>query len=171
MKSKFFQKVGQLWCVGLLLFVLRLVQNLTGFEPDTGLSLPSLPGTILALCLVILALWEILRSRKLDKTTASFSKRFSTPQKELPFLTAGCFMLIAGGGLMALSRFGDAAGVAALAAGAMAAVSGGAILVFVRTMRSGTPVSVAPLLPAMFFGVFLVLAIYLPAASDPVLAR
>ena len=29
----------------------------------------------------------------------------------------------------------------------------------------------APLLPALFFGVFLVLAIYLPAASDPVLAR
>ena len=31
--------------------------------------------------------------------------------------------------------------------------------------------AVAPVLPAMFFGVFLVLAVYLPAADDPVLAR
>ena len=53
----------------------------------------------------------------------------------------------------------------------MGAVSGGGILFLVRTMRSGGQLSVAPLLPAMFFGVFLVLAVYLPAADDPVLAR
>lgn len=171
MKSIFFRQAGRLWFEGLLLFALRLTQNLTGFDPDTGLSLPSLAGVILVVLLAADVLYELLECRRLDKTRAGFSQRFAAPQKEVPFLAVGCFLLIAGGGLTALSGAGGASGVAALAAGVMAIVSGGGILFLVRSMRSGGAVSVAPVLPAMFFGVFLVLAIYLPAADDPVLAR
>lgn len=70
MKLNFFRRVGQPWCVGLVLLVLRLVQNLTGFDPDTGLSLPSLPGVILVALLAADALYEILRSFRMDKTRA-----------------------------------------------------------------------------------------------------
>ena len=61
--------------------------------------------------------------------------------------------------------------MAAIAAGVLAVISGGALLYLARAMRTGAAVTVAPVLPAMFFGVFLVLAVYLPAADDPVLAR
>lgn len=171
MKSAFWRRVGRLWCAGLLLFALRLWQDLTGFDPDTGLSLPSVPGAALVVCLVLLALLEILLAFRLDKVRAGFARRFAVPDREVPVLTVGCFMLIAGGALLAVSGGSQAAGVAGVVAGLMGAVSGGGILFLVRTMRSGGQLSVAPLLPAMFFGVFLVLAIYLPAADDPVLAR
>lgn len=171
MKSAFWRRVGRLWCAGLLLFALRLWQDLTGFDPDTGLSLPSVPGAALVVCLVLLALLEILLAFRLDKVRAGFARRFSVPDREVPVLTVGCFMLIAGGALLAVSGGSQAAGVAGIVAGLMGAVSGGGILFLVRTMRSGGQLSVAPLLPAMFFGVFLVLAVYLPAADDPVLAR
>lgn len=171
MKSAFWRRVGRLWCAGLLLFALRLWQDLTGFDPDTGLSLPSVPGAALVVCLVLLALLEILLAFRLDKVRAGFARRFAVPDREVPVLTVGCFMLIAGGALLAVSGGSQAAGVAGVVAGLMGAVSGGGILFLVRTMRSGGQLSVAPLLPAMFFGVFLVLAVYLPAADDPVLAR
>ena len=171
MKSGFWRRAGRLWCAGLLLFALRLWQNLTGFDQNTGLSQASLPGTILVAGLLVLAAAEILLALRLDKTKASFSRRFAVPDREIPFLTVGCFLLIAGGGLLAVSSFGQVSGVASMVAGIMAAVSGGCLLALVRTMRSGSCVSVTPLLPAMFFGVFLVLAVYLPAADDPVLAR
>lgn len=171
MKSVFFRRVGLLWCVGLLLFALRLIQNLTGFDPDTGLSLPSLPGVLLVVVLAAEAFYEVLRCFRLDKIRADFSRRFAPPEKEVPFLAAGCFLLMGGGALTAVSADGGAAGMAAIAAGVLAVVSGGALLYLARAMRSGGAVTVAPVLPAMFFGVFLVLAVYLPAADDPVLAR
>ena len=171
MNSNFFQRIGRLWCGGLLLFALRLAQNCTGFDPDTGLSLPSLPGVLLVVFLAVDAVYEILHSFRLDRTRAGFSRRFTSPEKEVPFLAAGCFLLMAGGGLTVVSDGEGAAGMAAIAAGVLAVISGGSLLYLVRTMRSNGAVSVTPVLPAMFFGVFLVLAVYLPAADDPVLAR
>lgn len=173
MKHTLLLRAGRLWCAGLVLFLLRLVQNMTGFDPETGLSLPSLPGTALVVCLALLVVWELLRIRKLDKTKAPFSRRFAAPDKETAFLAAGSLLLVAGGLLMAMSGFGSGGGegVAAIAAGVTGAVSGGCILMLGKQMRDGGEVTVGPLLPAMFFGVFLVLAIYLPAADDPVLAR
>lgn len=173
MKYRLLLRAGRLWCAGLVLFFLRLVQNLTGFDPETGLSLPSLPGTALVACLALLALWELFLVRKLDKAKAPFARRFAAPDKETAFLAAGSLLLVAGGLLMALSGLGSGGGegVAAIAAGLTGAVSGCCILLLGRQMRAGGEVTVGPLLPAMFFGVFLVLAVYLPAADDPVLAR
>ena len=169
--SDVWRRVGRLWAAGLVLFALRLAQNFTGFDPDTGLSRPSLAGVLLAVLLAAAAVYELLRSRRLDRTRAPFTRRFAPPEREVPLLAAGCFLLIAGGGLTAAAGGSGAAGLAAVAAGALAVVSGGALLYLVRTMRTGGQPTVAPLLPAMFFGVFWVLAVYLPAAADPVLAR
>ena len=171
MKSNFLRRAGRLWFEGLLLLFLRLVQNRTGFDPNTGLSLPSLPGVQLVVLLAADAIYEILNCLRLDKVRADFSRRFDPPEKEVPFLAAGCFLLMGGGALTAVSGGDGAAGMAAIAAGVLAVISGGALLYLARAMRTGAAVTVAPVLPAMFFGVFLVLAVYLPAADDPVLAR
>ena len=171
-RSNFFRRAGRLWCVGLVLFALRLTQNLTGFDPDTGLSLPSLPGVLLVVLLAADLIYEILLCLRLDKTRASFSRRFAPPQGEKPLLAAGSLLMVAGGLLLAASGMsGGAEGVAAMAAGVIGAVSGGCALLLARQMGRGGEVSLSLLLPAMFFGVFLVLAVYLPAADDPVLAR
>lgn len=171
MKSNFLRRAGRLWFEGFLLLALRLVQNRTGFDPNTGLSLPSLPGVQLVVLLAADAIYEILNCLRLDKVRADFSRRFDPPEKEVPFLAAGCFLLMGGGALTAVSGGDGAAGMAAIAAGVLAVISGGALLYLARAMRTGAAVTVAPVLPAMFFGVFLVLAVYLPAADDPVLAR
>ena len=171
MKSNFLRRAGRLWFEGLLLLFLRLVQNRTGFDPNTGLSLPSLPGVQLVVLLAADAIYEILNCLRLDKVRADFSRRFDPPEKEVPFLAAGCFLLMGGGALTAVSGGDGAAGMAAIAGGVLAVISGGALLYLARAMRTGAAVTVAPVLPAMFFGVFLVLAVYLPAADDPVLAR
>ena len=62
-------------------------------------------------------------------------------------------------------------GVAAMAAGGLAVAAGGGFILLTRQVRRGDTLTVFPLLPAMFFSVFFVLAVYLPEESDPVLSR
>ena len=67
-----------------------------------------------------------------------------------------------------------AAGAAAcvcLLASAAAVAAGGGFILLTRQVRRGDTLTVFPLLPAMFFSVFFVLAVYLPEESDPVLSR
>jgi len=45
------------------------------------------------------------------------------------------------------------------------------LFLLIRQLRAGDEPSLTAALPLMFFGVFLVLAIYLPFASDPILER
>ncbi len=61
--------------------------------------------------------------------------------------------------------------MAAMAAGILAVAAAGGFLLLVRQLRAGGTAGVLPLLPAMFFAVFFVLTVYLPAGADPVLAR
>ena len=44
MKTAYYT-LARLWGAGAVLFCLRLVQNRTGFDPETGLALPSAAGT------------------------------------------------------------------------------------------------------------------------------
>lgn len=55
--------------------------------------------------------------------------------------------------------------------GLLSLASGAGMVLLVRQARSGDAPGVTPALPAMFLGVFLVLEVYLPSSSDPVLAR
>lgn len=170
MTNTFWYRGPRLWVQGLLLFALRLAQLRTGFDHQTGLSTPSLAGTLLAVMLGVCALAELLLCLRLPREKVSFAEQFSPVERTMPVLVAGSFLLAAGGALLAAGAIPERA-VAAMVTGALAVTAGGGFLLLLRQIRSGGELSVFPLLPAMFFAVFLVLTMYLPAAADPVLAR
>ena len=168
--SRFWRRAGRIWVQGLLLFCLRLAQDRTGFDPETGLSVPNVPGKVLAACLILCAVLEAALCLRLPKEKGSYAGQFAPPEGETPLLALGSLLLAAGGLLTGvpalLSR--DLAGAAA---GALALASGGGFLLLARKVRAGEAPSLTPVLPSLFFGVAFVLTVYLPAGSDPVLAR
>ena len=156
MMNTFWYRGPRLWVQGLLLFALRLAQLRTGFDSETGLAVASLPGTLLAALLAVCAAAELVLCLRLPGEKAAFDVQFARPERAVPCLVAGSFLLAAGGALLLASAL-PARGV------------GGLLLV--RQLRAGGTAGVLPLLPAMFFAVFFVLTVYLPAGADPVLAR
>ncbi len=148
---KQWRQTGLWWCVGLALMALRLLHNRFGFDSSTGLSVPCWQRPALVAGLVLTAAGSVLLHWRLPRTKAAFGDAFALPERETALLAAGSLLLAAGGGLVAVRSALERGGAAALAAGALALA--------------------AALLPAMFFSVFFVLAVYLPAADDPVLAR
>ena len=161
MMNTFWYRGPRLWVQGLLLFALRLAQLRTGFDSETGLAVASLPGTLLAALLAVCAAAELVLCLRLPGEKAAFDVQFARPERAVPCLVAGSFLLAAGGALLLAS--------ALPARGAVAAAGG--FLLLVRQLRAGGTAGVLPLLPAMFFAVFFVLTVYLPAGADPVLAR
>ena len=170
MMSTFWFRGPRLWAQGILLFALRLAQLRTGFDSETGLALASLPGTLLAALLAVCAAAELVLCLRLPGEKAAFDVQFARPERAVPCLVAGSFLLAAGGALLLVSAL-PARGVAAMAAGILAVAAAGGFLLLVRQLRAGGTAGVLPLLPAMFFAVFFVLTVYLPAGADPVLAR
>ncbi len=164
-------RIGRLWCAGAVLLVLRLLQNQTGFEAATGLSKSSVPGTLLPVLLVICAAAELILCFRLPKRSADFTDLFAPPnQQQLTAAVLGSFLLVAGGALMAVNAFlhGE---IAAGAAGLLAIAAGAGLVILNRQIRAKAEISFVPLLPLMFFGVFFVLAVYLPLEDDPVFPR
>ena len=170
MMNTFWYRGPRLWVQGLLLFALRLAQLRTGFDSETGLAVASLPGTLLAALLAVCAAAELVLCLRLPGEKAAFDVQFARPERAVPCLVAGSFLL-AGGGALLLASALPARGVAARAAGILAVAAAGGFLLLVRQLRAGGTAGVLPLLPAMFFAVFFVLTVYLPAGADPVLAR
>ena len=170
MMNTFWYRGPRLWVQGLLLFALRLAQLRTGFDSETGLAVASLPGTLLAALLAVCAAAELVLCLRLPGEKAAFDVQFARPERAVPCLVAGSFLLAAGGALLLVSAL-PARGVAAMAAGILAVAAAGGFLLLVRQLRAGGTAGVLPLLPAMFFAVFFVLTVYLPAGADPVLAR
>ena len=170
MMNTFWYRGPRLWVQGLLLFALRLAQLRTGFDSETGLAVASLPGTLLAALLAVCAAAELVLCLRLPGEKAAFDVQFARPERAVPCLVAGSFLLAAGGALLLVSAL-PARGVAANAARIMAVAPAGGFLLLVRQLRAGGTAGVLPLLPAMFFAVFFVLTVYLPAGADPVLAR
>lgn len=168
--KRFFLRAGRLWCMGLVLFLLRLVQNRTGFDPVTGLSLPCLPGTLLVAGLVLCAIAELVLFLRLPKTKTSFACQFAPPEKETSLAAAGSLLLACGGVLLAVTALPQRE-IAGIAAGVLAAAAGAGLLLLFKKFRAGEEPAVSMMLPALFFSVVFVLAVYLPAESDPVLAR
>ena len=170
MMNTFWYRGPRLWVQGLLLFALRLAQLRTGFDSETGLAVASLPGTLLAALRAVCAAAELVLCLRLPGEKAAFDVQFARPERAVPCLVAGSFLLAAGGALLLVSAL-PARGVAARAAGSLAVAAAGGFLLLVRQLRAGGTAGVLPLLPAMFFAVFFVLTVYLPAGADPVLAR
>ncbi len=175
MKKQALLRAGRLWLEGLALFALRLVQLRTGFDPVTGLSLPSLAGNCLWIgLLACLALEALLCLRRPRGRKRSWACCFDAPEgPAVGGLAAGSFLLIAGGGLLlasALPPQGTAA-VTAAAAGALGIAGGAGLLLLARGLRRGEASSVFPLLPVMFFSVLFLMSIYFPEEGNPVLQR
>lgn len=170
MKASFLKTVGRLWLGGGLMLVLRAAQNRVGFDSE-GLAVPNLPGTLLIGCVVAVFLLEFALTFRLSKAIVPFSEHFAPPEKSLMAGVCGCMLLIFGGGLLVMETLQTGFSVAPMVAGVLGVLSGMGLLPFLRQMKAGEADSVLPLLPLLFFGVFLVLAIYLSADGDPVLAR
>lgn len=168
--KRFFLRAGRLWCAGLALFLLRLAQNRTGFDPATGLALPSLAGTALAAAVAACAAVEFILFLRLPKGKAAYAGQFAPPEREtLPAAAGG--LLLAGGGVLLILGALPSWTLVDLGTGLLGAAAGAGFLLLVRKARAGEELTVAPLLPPLFFSVCFLLTIYLPAESDPVLAR
>lgn len=175
MMTSFWRRTGHALAAGLLLLFLRLAQVKTGFDPATGLSLPSVPGTVLAVCLAFCLAAEPLLHRRASRAHVPLENALAPIGKTLAPLVAGAMLLAAGGGLLAVSSLlrEEGASIPGTVTGLLALASGAGLVALARALlhpQEGS-VSAAPLLPALFFGVFLVLAVYLPSSTDPVLAR
>ena len=89
-------------------FLLRLLQNRTGFEPDTGLPIPgNLPGLVLIALLGLLAAAMCVLAGKLPKEQdpgPAFPDDFSTTEPKLLMLPVMGVLLIALSGLADLAQ-------------------------------------------------------------------
>lgn len=172
MKNSLYFKGLRLWVEGLLLLALRWAQLKSGFDPETGLSLRSVPGLVLAAVLILLIIAEAALCFRMRRGKYSYDGAFRPMEKQdLPMLAAG-ILLLAGGSLL-LGTAGLAGGgmsALAIAAAVMGVLAAGGLLLFVKQVRSGEG-RVFPLLPAMVFSVLFLLLVYLPEESNPVLAR
>lgn len=176
MTTPFWRKSGHAVAAGALLAFLRLAQVRGGFDPATGLALPSVPGAVLTVCLAFCLIAEPLLQRGASAARVRLADALAPVEgPALPVLICAAMLFLAGGFALAaagLIQSGRYALVQSIA-GILGAASGGGLLLLIRALRrEGKPaVNVAALLPSLFFTVFLVLAVYLPAATDPVLAR
>lgn len=168
--ENFVRKAGRPVGFGLLFFVLRTMQLRSGFDPVTGLSLPSAAGTALAVCLALAAVVEVLLALGLSGEKLPFQRRFA-PAAEMKTALVMGGMLLALGGALLTARAVTGGGIALAAAGVLGIAAGVGAVLFVRQPGRREKAGVAPLLPALFFGVFLVLSEYLPEADNPVLAQ
>lgn len=166
MKNPLYMKALRLWVQGLLLLALRWAELKNGFDPDTGLSLRSVPGMVLAAAILFCAAAEIFICIKLPGGKRTYLNCLEPlEQNQLPPLAAGSLLLCVGAIL--LPGWSTLA-IAAAAAGAATAVG---LILFAKLLRSGEPPRVFCLLPVMVFSVLFVLVVYLPEEANPVLAR
>lgn len=170
----FVGKAGRALGFGLLFFVLRTVQLWSGFDHATGLALSPAAGTALAVCLALAAAVEILLALRRSGEKLPFRRRFAPAgEMKLPLVMGG-MLLALGGALLAAGNLVPIRGgvyMAQSAAGVLGIAAGVGVVIFTQQAGRRAEQSVLPLLPAMFFGVFLVLSEYLPEADNPVLAR
>ena len=100
MKHRFFIPALSV-CFGAAGFLLRLLQNRTGFEPDTGLPIPgSVPAVLLPILLMAAAGILYLAVRRVlpkEMPELPFSRQFDLSNR------AGLFSALAGGCVMAIS--------------------------------------------------------------------
>ena len=166
MKNSLYFKGLRLWVEGLLLLALRWAQLKSGFDPETGLSLRSVPGLVLAAVLILLIIAEAALCFRMRRGKYSYDGAFRPMEKQdLPMLAAG-ILLLAGGSLLlgAAGLAGGGMSALAIAAAVMGVLAAGGLLLFVRQVRSGEG-RVFPLLPAMVFSVLFLLLVYLPEES------
>ena len=165
------KKLGIFWGVGLAMFVLRLYDNANCFHPATGLYLGGTTGLMLGAVAIAALLLSLLLSLRGGKDRPLFSAHFATPERSTTALVLAALLFVLGGAVMGKNALSEPLRVAPLVTAAFAFFSGVFLLSLTRQMRRGEANSLTATLPLMFFGAFWVLTLYLPAASDPILAR
>ena len=87
MKNSLYFKGLRLWVEGLLLLALRWAQLKSGFDPETGLSLRSVPGLVLAVVLILLIIGEAALCFRMRRGKYSYDGAFRPMEKQdLPML-------------------------------------------------------------------------------------
>lgn len=171
MKTALWRKAGFSLAAGLILLVLRLLQNASGFDPETALALPSLPGTLLIILLPVLLAAQLFLQRGVSREKVAFDCAFSPSAALKMPMVLGSMLLAAGGALLAVTSVTQNAGTVNIVCGVLGVAAGFGMILFAVQFFSGSDLTVTPVLPLMLFGVFLVLTVYLPTAEDPVLVR
>ena len=167
-----FKRLGIFWGMGIGMFLLRLSQNASCFDPVTGLYTRGAAGIALAALIIVALALSFLFSRFDSKERPLFAEHFSAPERATTTLVVAAFLFALGGVLLGKDALASEMRIAALVAAAFAVLSCVSLLVLTRQMRSENGArSVLPTLSPMFFAAFWVLTLYLPAASDPILAR
>ena len=101
MNKSFYFNGLRLWVQGLLLLFLRWSQMKTGFDPATGLSRQSVPGTVLAAAILVLAAAEAVFAFRAPGGKRTYSNCLAPfSQGHLPLLAAGSLLLAAGSVLL-----------------------------------------------------------------------
>ena len=121
-------------CLGAAGMSLRLLQNMTGFEPGTGLPIPgSIPGILLPVLLALSAVILFRMNSKLPKgpVEVPLSRLLNWNDKE------GLFAILAGGCVMALSGVLEIANAFGRTATAVSADGMEIVTVSAGTGRSG----------------------------------
>jgi len=159
------------YALGIGLFLLRGLENKSGFDPDTGLSLPSTARTLILVFLAASLALEVMTAVRLPQSKRTVRDAFAVPDKEMNLLSLGCLALAAGGALLVVNTVTGTLSIPPLVAGVLGVAAGAGLYFAVKRMKDGGECPLLPVLPALFFGVFLVLAVYIPHTADPVLAR
>ena len=185
MKNKTILRVGLLWLEGVILLILRLIQLNSGFDPVTGLSLPSLAGRMVwILLLACLAAEVVMLFRQPKDGKRSFACCFKVLEDAkvpglllegawVPGLIAASLLMVGGGALLladALPLQGNQKLVCAVS-GLFCIAGGVGFLLLTRKMRGGGTPSVLALVPSMFFSALYLLVVYFPEDHNPVLDR
>lgn len=128
-------------CFGAVGFLLRLLQNRTGFEPDTGLPIPgSVPAILLPILLMAAAGVLYLAVRRVlpkEMPELPFSRQFDLSNR------TGLFSALAGGCIMALSGVSEIVG--AMGGSAAAVSADGMEIVSVNTGAGGSGLMIGAL--------------------------
>ena len=170
MKSSL-KKIIPVWCIAIVLFLLHLAENAFGFDSATDLSVPTVFRYLLIGAVAAAVAYAVLSYRSAPSGRPLFSDHFAAPEKAKIVLVLGSFLFIAGGIALGAATVLSRSGIAPLVTAALAFISGCSLLVLTKQMCAEETGSVIPLLPVMFFSAFWLLALYLPAGNDPVLAR
>ena len=166
------KKLLPLWGIGLALFGLRLAEKLTGFDPVTGLAVPTPARYALIAAVVLAGAYAVAAGWKYHQDKPAFEEHFAAPGKWKGALVLGGFLFIGGGLWLGGQAGANHLGLAPMATAGLAALTGCGILVLTKRMGDEEADStVAPLLPALFFAAFWMLSLYIPTGTDPVLAR
>ena len=166
-----FKRLGIFWGMGVGMFILRLTQLASAFDPDTGLYTRNAGGIALAVMVAVSFVAAFVLSRTGGKDRPLFCEHFMAPDKSTTVLVVAAFLFAAGGVLVGKDALNAEMRSAGLVTAALAVLSCVSVLALTRQMRSNGAPALLPTLPLLFFAALWVLTLYLPAASDPIMAR